>query len=301
MLTSTIRLGIDLGGTKIEIIALDDAGKELYRQRSATPQGDYNQTLQSICDLIWQAETTLNTQATIGICTPGALSPSHGYLRNSNSVCLNQKPFLQDIQQRLQRDVRIANDANCFALSEAIDGNGQHAEIVFGVIIGTGCGGGIVINKTLIDGPNAITGEWGHNALPNANNKESTECWCGKKNCIETYISGPGLAHDYLAATGKVASPEQIISQANEGNEEALSCLARYESRLARSLASVINLLDPHVIVLGGGMSNVKRLYDNVPALWQQHVFSDTVLTKLLPPKHGDSSGVRGAAWLWNT
>ena len=300
MSTHSIRFGIDLGGTKIEILALDTAGHEIFRKRVATPKDNYQQTLNCIADLVLHAESELAANGSVGICTPGSLSPANGLLRNSNSTCLNQKPFLQDLQQLLQRDIRIANDANCFTLSEAIDGSAKHSEIVFGVIIGTGCGGGIVINKKLIDGPNAITGEWGHNPLPYMSQEESTQCWCGKEGCIESYLSGSGFEQNYLRSTGLNKSSQQIIQEANQKQSAALMCLQHYQDRMARSLAQVINLLDPHTIVLGGGMSNIEQLYLNVPKLWQKYIFSDTVLTELVPPMHGDSSGVRGAAWLWN-
>lgn len=300
MSTHSIRFGIDLGGTKIEILALDTAGHEIFRKRVATPKDNYQQTLNCIADLVLHAESELAANGSVGICTPGSLSPANGLLRNSNSTCLNQKPILQDLQQLLQRDIRIANDANCFTLSEAIDGSAKHSEIVFGVIIGTGCGGGIVINKKLIDGPNAITGEWGHNPLPYMSQEESTQCWCGKEGCIESYLSGSGFEQNYLRSTGLNKSSQQIIQEANQKQSAALMCLQHYQDRMARSLAQVINLLDPHTIVLGGGMSNIEQLYLNVPKLWQKYIFSDTVLTELVPPMHGDSSGVRGAAWLWN-
>lgn len=298
-----IRLGIDLGGTKIEIIALDETGKEIYKQRVSTPQGDYHATLKCIYDLVTRTEAEIDCQGSIGICTPGSISPTSGLLRNSNSTCLNHTAFLQDLQNILQRELRIANDANCFTLSEAIDGNAQHETIVFGVIIGTGCGGGIVINKVLIDGPNAITGEWGHNPLPYAEDSEltSSKCWCGKTGCIETFLSGVGFAQDYLTQTGTFKTNTEIIHDATQADTDALACLQRYQNRMARSLAHVINILDPHVIVLGGGMSNIIQLYEQVPKLWQKYVFSDSVSTKLVPPMHGDSSGVRGAAWLWDS
>ena len=302
MLKAKIRFGIDLGGTKLEILALDTTGKELYRKRIATPQGDYDATLKCIHDLVLQAESHLGDKGSLGICTPGAISPASGLLRNSNSTCLNHKPFLEDLKNTLQRDIRIANDANCFTLSEACDGNAKHSSIVFGVIVGTGCGGGIVINKALIDGPNAITGEWGHNPLPYADKNESNnQCWCGKYACIETFLSGSGFSNDYTQYTGTNKTSEEIVHDALDQQSDAIECLQRYEDRMARSLAHVINILDPHTIVLGGGMSNIDRLYQNVPALWQKYIFSDTVSTKLVPPKFGDSSGVRGAAWLWNT
>ena len=228
-----MRIGIDLGGTKIEILALDNNGKELYRQRVATPQDDYQATIDSICNLITQTEKQLNQTGSIGICTPGSLSPTTGRLRNSNSTCLNNQAFKQDLQASLQRDIRIANDANCFTLSEATDGSAQNSAIVFGVIIGTGCGGSIVINKSLIDGPNAITGEWGHNPLPYATESElnHNKCWCGKVGCIETFLSGPGFSHDYYLATETKKSAKQIIQDALQNQSDALSCLERYEDQ----------------------------------------------------------------------
>ena len=297
-----MRIGIDLGGTKIEVLALDAMGRELHRQRVNTPQGDYNSTLQAIQKLVESTESKLKKSATIGICTPGSVSPTTSLLRNSNSTCLNNQPFKQDLENILQRDIRIANDANCFALSEATDGAAANANIVFGIIIGTGCGAGIVINKQIIDGPNSISGEWGHNPLPQAEDMElrSTQCWCGQRGCIETFLSGTGFADDYQTYTRIEKSCEQIVADADAGDKDALEAFARYELRMAKSLAHVINILDPHIIVLGGGMSNIQRLYTNVPALWQDYIFSDTVTTKLVAPAHGDSSGARGAAWLWN-
>ena len=297
-----IRLGIDLGGTKIEILALDESGKELLRKRIATPHNDYRATVEGIRDLVIAVETELAQECTVGIGTPGALSPATGLLRNCNSTCLNNRPFKQDIEQSLNREIRMTNDANCFALSEATDGAGAGEKIVFGVIVGTGCGAGIIFDCQVVDGPNAIGGEWGHNPLPwpQGGELESTKCWCGKNGCIETFLSGTGFAADYLRVVGDELSAEQIVNAASEGSAYAEQVLTRYEHRMAKSLAHVINILDPNVIVLGGGMSNVQRLYQNVPKLWQQYVFSDTVLTKLVPPRHGDSSGVRGAAWLWS-
>ena len=302
-----IKIGIDLGGTKIEGIALSEAGQELFRHRIPTPQGDYAATLQSIAGLINQLETDAGEKGSIGICTPGALSPATGLLRNSNSVCMNGKAVLEDLQELLQREIRIANDANCFALSEAVDGVAKDVSVVFGVIIGTGTGAGIVIDKKVLVGPNAIAGEWGHNPLPWPEDSElpGPKCYCGKSGCIETWLSGPGIVHDHelhnnaLFDTGSV-SAEMLDNGARFGDEDASETFLRYENRLARSLAHVINILDPDVIVLGGGMGNIKRLYENVPDIWGDYVFSDTVNTKLLSPLHGDSSGVRGAAWLWN-
>ena len=295
-------IGIDLGGTKIEGIALSDAGNELFRHRISTPQGDYQGTLQSIADLINKIEAAVDEKGSIGICTPGALSPSTGLMRNSNSVCMNGKPVFTDLQELLQREIRIANDANCFALSEAIDGVAKDVAVVFGVIIGTGTGGGVVIDKKVLVGPNAIAGEWGHNPLPWPQDYElpGPECYCGKHGCIETWLSGPGIVRDHELHNNAFIDAEMLDNKARFGDEDANETLQRYEDRMARSLAHVINILDPDVIVLGGGMGNIKRLYKNVPDIWGDYVFSDTVNTKLLAPLHGDSSGVRGAAWLWN-
>ena len=295
-------IGIDLGGTKIEGIALSDAGNELFRHRISTPQGDYQGTLQSIADLVNMIEIAVDEKGSIGICTPGALSPSTGLMRNSNSVCMNGKPVFTDLQELLQREIRIANDANCFALSEAIDGVAKDVSVVFGVIIGTGTGGGVVIDKKVLVGPNAIAGEWGHNPLPWPQDYElpGPECYCGKHGCIETWLSGPGIVRDHELHNNAFIDAEMLDNKARFGDDDANETLQRYESRMARSLAHVINILDPDVIVLGGGMGNIKRLYKNVPDIWGDYVFSDTVKTQLLAPLHGDSSGVRGAAWLWN-
>lgn len=297
-----IRIGIDLGGTKIEGIALSEAGEELFRQRIVTPQGDYQGTLQSIVSLIKQIEAGIDEQGSIGICTPGSLSPATGLLRNSNSVCMNGKPVLDDLQNLLHKEIRMANDANCFALSEATDGVARDASVVFGVIIGTGTGAGVVVDKKVLLGPNSIAGEWGHNPLPWPNDDElpGVECYCGKLGCIETWLSGPGIVRDHELYNNEFIDPELLDGKARFGNEDAIETFQRYENRMARSLAHVINILDPDVIVLGGGMGNIKRLYENVPDIWGDYVFSDTVNTKLLAPLHGDSSGVRGAAWLWN-
>ncbi len=295
-------IGIDLGGTKIEGIALSDAGNELFRHRISTPQGDYQGTLQSIADLINKIEVAVDEKGSIGICTPGALSPATGLMRNSNSVCMNGKPVFTDLQELLQREIRIANDANCFALSEAIDGIAKDVTVVFGVIIGTGTGGGVVIDKKVLVGPNAIAGEWGHNPLPWPQDYElpGPECYCGKHGCIETWLSGPAIVRDHELHNNAFIDAEMLDNKARFGDEDANETLQRYEDRMARSLAHVINILDPDVIVLGGGMGNIKRLYKNIPDIWGDYVFSDTVNTKLLAPLHGDSSGVRGAAWLWN-
>lgn len=300
-----VRIGIDLGGTKIEGIALDEKGVELIRQRIATPEGDYQGTLAAIKLLIEQLESNIKQEASIGICTPGALSftsSSVGLLKNSNSVCMNGKPVHQDLEALLQRPVKITNDANCFALSEATDGAARGAEVVFGVIVGTGVGAGIVVNKQVLNGANAIAGEWGHNPMPWPDSYETPgiDCYCGKQGCIETFLSGPGMARNHEMNTGHVLSSRQIVELAEQGDEACEQALQGYERRMAKGLAHVINILDPDVIVLGGGMGNIQRLYRNVPKLWGDYVFSDMVSTKLLPPEHGDSSGVRGAAWLWN-
>jgi fructokinase len=298
-----MRIGIDLGGTKIEGIALSEAGDELCRYREPTPQGKYRTTLKTIAELVERIETETGQSGSVGICTPGALSPATGLLRNSNSVCMNGKPVLTDLQELLQRDIRIANDANCFALSEATDGAAKDASVVFGVIIGTGTGAGVVVDKKVLLGPNAIAGEWGHNPLPWPGDSElpGAECYCGKNGCIETWLSGPSIVRDHELHNNIFIDAETIDNKARFGDEDADETLQRYENRMARSLAHVINILDPDVIILGGGMGNIKRLYDNVPRIWGDYVFSDVVNTQLVPPVYGDSSGVRGAAWLWNS
>ena len=295
-------IGVDLGGTKIEGIALSNDGDELFRDRVPTPAGDYRATLRVINDLVNLIESTLNEKGSVGVGTPGAISPATGLLKNSNSVCMNAKPFYEDLSRVLNRDIRIANDANCFALSEATDGAAAGEDVVFGVIVGTGTGAGVVVKGHVLGGPNAIAGEWGHNPLPwpKDNERPGPSCYCGKYGCIETWLSGPGMSRDYLDVSGQALDAKQIVFLAGEGEEAAELCLQRYEERMARSLAHVINILDPDVIVLGGGMGNIERLYTNVVKLWGQYVFSDRVETKLVPPKFGDSSGVRGAAWLWN-
>ncbi len=293
-------MGVDLGGTKIELIALDHQGVEHWRQRVATPQGDYEGTIEAIAGLVLAAETALGGQGRVGVGTPGAISPETGRLRNSNSTCLNGQPLREDLEARLQRPVRLANDANCFALSEATDGAAAGAECVFGVILGTGVGGGIVVRGQVLTGPNAIAGEWGHNPLPwpNAAELPGPECYCSKAGCIETWLSGPGLAADHRRITGFSLGVEAIAAGMRAGDEGCTATLTRHADRLARSLAQIINILDPDCIVLGGGLSNLPHLYEWIPTLWDRYVFSDCVRTRLVPPKHGDSSGVRGAAWL---
>jgi fructokinase len=295
------RLGVDLGGTKIEILALDAQGGERFRQRVATPQGDYDATLRAIATLVQNAERALGGSGSVGIGTPGSISRANGLLRGSNSVCMNGKPIQRDLERVIGRAVRITNDANCFALSEASDGAGRGAAVVFGVILGTGVGGGIVVGGRILDGPNAIAGEWGHNPLPWPRDDErpGAPCFCGHDGCIETFLSGPGLERDHRLVAGETLTTHAIVERATQGDAACAASLARYEERLARALAHVMNILDPDAIVLGGGLSNIDALYVDVPNLWGEWVFSDRVDTRLLKHVHGDASGVRGAAWLW--
>ncbi len=296
-----MRIGIDLGGTKIEIIALGEGGEVLARRRVATPQGDYPATLAAVAGLVAAVEVELDRRGSVGVGMPGALSRRTGLVKNANSTCLIGKPLQGDLQTLLERPVRLANDANCFALSEASDGAAAGAAVVFGVIIGTGVGGGIVVDGRVLEGPDAIAGEWGHNPLPLPEGADLPlpGCYCGRAGCVETYLSGPGLAADHLRMGGAVLTPAEIVAGATAGETNCAATLTRYADRLARSLAGVINLLDPDVIVLGGGLSNIDALYDEVPLRWLPHVFSDAVSTRLVRAAHGDSSGVRGAAWLW--
>ncbi len=295
-----MRIGIDLGGTKIEVIAIDTDGGERFRQRAPSPRGDYTATLDTVAALVADAERAAGT-GTIGIGIPGTISPATGLVKNANSTWLNGRPLAEDLVARLGRPVRLANDANCFALSEAADGAAAGHRVVFGVIIGTGTGGGVVVNGQALVGANAIAGEWGHNPLPWPAEGEwpGPDCYCGRTGCIETFLSGPALSRDHASATGQALDAVTIARQACAGDTAAVATLARYERRLARGLASVINVLDPDVIVLGGGLSNINSLYARVPALWGDYVFSDHVATRLVRAVHGDSSGVRGAAWLW--
>lgn len=297
-------LGIDLGGTKIEIAALDHQGQFLLRERLPTPQGDYAATLTTIAQLVALAEDRLGLQGLkrpVGMGTPGSLSPRNGLMRGCNSTVLNDKPLQQDLQALLQRPVPLQNDANCLAQSEATDGAGAGAEVVFAAIIGTGCGGGVAINGQARLGFNAVAGEWGHNPLPWLTETEfqRTTCWCGQTGCMETWVSGTGFEQDHLRHNPSQAwTAPQIIAAMRQGETLARASFERYADRLARALASVVNLLDPNVIVLGGGMSNVRELYDALPALLPRHVFSDSFDTPIRAALHGDSSGVRGAAWL---
>ncbi|MGH8565941.1 MAG: ROK family protein [Gammaproteobacteria bacterium] len=298
-----MRIGIDFGGTKIEGVVMDTRSRLVARERVATPRGDYEATLQAITGVVQCLETAAGCQnLPVGVGHPGAISPSTGLLKNSNSTCLNGRPFKQDLEAVLGRGVYLANDADCLAVSEARDGAAAGAANVFAVILGTGVGGGIAIGGRLIRGPNAITGEWGHNPLPwirpEWDELPGAACWCGHHGCIETWLSGVGLARDHEHLTSERLSGEAIVQRAEASEERAAATLSRYEDRLARALAHVINLLDPEVIVLGGGVSRIERLYCTVPRLWAQWVFSDRVDTKLVPALHGDSSGVRGAAFL---
>jgi fructokinase len=298
---ATVRIGIDLGGTKIEGALLDASGAIVARRRVPTPRDDYEASIERLITLVRELEAPLAAPARVGIGMPGTLSPATGLVKNANSVWLNGRDLARDLERRLERPLRLANDANCFALSEAVDGAAAGARVVFGAILGTGTGGGIVVDGRLLRGANAVAGEWGHNPLPWPTGDEwpGPPCYCGRTGCIETFLSGPGLQRDHETATGKAATAPDIVRAAEGGDAGAEASLQRYELRLARALASVINLLDPEVIVLGGGLSHVQRLYTHVPRLWTPYVFSDRVDTRLVAPLHGDSSGVRGAAWLW--
>lgn len=296
-----VRIGIDLGGTKTEVVALGHNNQELIRERVPTPKDDYGAIIRTVVGLVVDVETRLGQKGTIGIGTPGASSRATGLLKNSNSTCLNGRPLHGDLQEALGRPIRMDNDANCFALSEALDGAAAGHDVVFGVIVGTGTGGGIVVNGRAIKGINAIAGEWGHNPLPWPRDDEmpGPNCYCGRRGCIETYLSGPAMSNDHQRVVRTKLTPESILAGASRGDPPCEATVRRYEDRMARALAHVINILDPDVIVLGGGMSNITRLYENVPRLWGKYVFSDRVDTLLVPPKHGDASGVRGAAMLW--
>jgi len=295
-----MRIGIDLGGTKIEAIVLDEGGTEIGRRRVASPRGDYAATLLALKQLVVDFERDLGPIRSVGLGHPGAISPATGLIKNANATWLNGQPLGADSTRMLERPVRLANDADCFALSEATDGAAAGAGIVFGVIIGTGTGGGIVVDGRLLSGANAIAGEWGHNALPRPQASEwpGPPCYCGRTGCVETFLSGPGLARDYSTSGGTEVTAQDVVARANAGESLAAECLTRYIDRMARALAAVVNVLDPHVIVLGGGLSKVAQLYERVPQVWTRYIFSDHVSTRLVPPAHGDASGVRGAAWL---
>jgi fructokinase len=302
-----MRIGIDLGGTKIEALALDAQGRERCRQRVATPKGGYGEIVEALVGLVYAVEASLGERGSIGIGIPGIASPATGLVKNANTTALIGHPLDKDLAARLGRPVRLANDANCFALSEASDGAatsealGVPRPTVFGVIIGTGTGGGVVVGGQLLEGPDSIAGEWGHNPLPWLAPDEypGPECWCRQRGCIETFLSGPALARAHAERSGVALTASEIAERAAAGDSAAGQTLERYISLLARALASIINVLNPDAIVLGGGVSNIARLYSDVPRLWARYVFSDVVTTRLLRAKHGDSSGVRGAAWLW--
>ncbi len=299
-----MRIGIDLGGTKIEGIVLDDGGGERARLRVATPRGDYAGTVRAVADLVRALEARAGARCRVGVGHPGALSPATGLIKNANSTALNGRPLDRDLRAALGRDeVRLANDANCFAVSEAADGAGRGAPVVFGVILGTGVGGGIVIDGRPLQGAQAIAGEWGHNALPLPRDDErpGPACYCGRSGCVEAWLSGPAVQAQFAARTGRTLRATAIAEAAAGGDPEAAAMMELYCDRLARALASVVNLVDPHVVVLGGGLSRIEALYRRVPQLWRGYVFSesDHIATRLRPPVHGDSSGVRGAAWLW--
>ena len=295
---SRYRIGVDLGGTKIEAVALDADGAVAWRERVPTPKRSADDIYDAIAGLVLRGEIVLNATASVGIGTPGSLSPKTGLLRGSNTVMLNGQPVKQALEARLKRELRMANYANCFALSEAVDGAGKGAASVFGVILGTGVGGGVVINGQIVNGLHAIAGEWGHNPLPwpMVDELPGMRCYCGKHGCIETWLSGPGIAAHFAAGSTPTT---EIVQRAAAGDVAAETYLRRIEDRLARALATIINVLDPEVIVLGGGVSNIERLYDNVPLLLPTYVFSEFVETKIARNVHGDSGGVRGAAWLW--
>lgn len=297
-----MRIGIDLGGTKIEGIVMGEGARVLARQRVATPAGDYAATVDAVAALVQRLEAAAGARALpVGVGTPGAVSKASGRMKNCNSTCLNGRPLLADLEARLGARVRLANDADCLALSEAQDGAAAGAATVFGVILGTGVGGGIVVRGALLDGANAIAGEWGHNPLPWPQPGElpGPACYCGRQGCIETWVSGPGLAADHARVNSVALRGEDIVARAAAGEAAAEATLQRYEQRLARSLASVVNVLDPQLVVLGGGLSQLRRLYRTVPELWKAWIFSDEVRTRLVPAQYGDASGVRGAAWLW--
>lgn len=301
-MTEQYQIGIDLGGTKISGVRLGPGGATQNLMRADTPRGDYAGTIQGICGLVRSLAGPDENDFTVGIGIPGSVSPRSGLVQNANSTWLNAKPFKSDLEAALGKPVRVANDANCFAISEATDGAGAPFNNVFGVILGTGCGGGFVFNKQIINGPRAIGGEWGHTPLPapHADELPGPECWCGRHGCIESWVSGPGLTADHKRNFGREIPAADIAKNAENGCKECSASLERHASRLARGLAAVVNLVDPDCIVLGGGLSNMAHLYDCLPGLIAPHIFADHGDVLIVPPEHGDDSGVRGAAWLWN-
>lgn len=299
-----MKIGIDLGGTKIEAVVLNDNGEQIFVERVRTPQHDYQKTLEAIKGLVGRAEAAVGETCTVGLGIPGTLSPVTGKVKNANSVWLNGQPLDKDLSTVLEREVRIANDANCLAVSEAVDGAGAGKHVVFGVIIGTGCGGGIAIDGKVHEGGNGVAGEWGHNPLPWQNEQDrhhaaTIPCYCGRPGCLEVFISGTGFWKDFECLYGETLRGPDIMARVAQGDKDAEACIQRYEDRLARALASIVNMLDPDIIVLGGGMSNVERLYQNVPTLMKKWVLGGECDTPIVKAKYGDSSGVRGAAWLW--
>jgi fructokinase len=300
-MTAGFRIGIDLGGSKIEGAAIDVSGAMRIRRRRPTPAGDYRGTISAIASIAKEIERDIGAPAPVGVGMPGAISPATGLVKNANSTCLNGRPLQHDLETAIGRPVRLANDANCFAMSEAADGAAMGFRTVFGVILGTGVGGGIVIDRQILVGANAIGGEWGHNPLPwpKADELPGPACYCGRSGCIETYLSGPGMAADHRRHFGRDLNAAEIARAADGGDSACRATIERYTDRLARGLATIINLIDPDAIVLGGGLSQIGALYRDLPRLWGRYVFSDRIDTRLLAPRHGDSSGVRGAAWLW--
>jgi fructokinase len=295
------RIGVDIGGTKTELVALDRAGNVIARRREATPHGEYAQALDRLASLVRELEHEVGERCSVGVGTPGRVSRESGRLSNAYALVFNEKPIKRDLESRLGREVRFANDANCFALSEASDGAAQGAQVVFGVILGTGVGGGVVVDGKVLEGANAIAGEWGHNPLPWAEDAErpGPRCGCGRPGHIEAFLSGPALARDHQSATGKALAAETIVERAGAGDADCGATLTRYERRLGKALAHIMNVLDPDVIVLGGGMSAAPSLYRNVPGHWEDYVYGGSTITRLVTALHGDASGVRGAAWLW--
>jgi fructokinase len=301
MTNTEMRIGIDLGGTKIEALAIDNQGVELARYRIDTPRDDYDATIMAMVGLVRRLEETTGSTGTVGAGIPGSISRITGLVKNANSTWLNGRPLDRDLTGALGREVRIANDANCFAVSEATDGAAAGRQVVFGVILGTGCGGGVAIGGRVHEGPNGVAGEWGHNPLPWPRPEEypGPECYCGKRGCMEMWVSGTGIALDYRTVTGKMLTTQEIVSQFEAGDREATAAMERFEDRLSRGLAQVINILDPDVIVIGGGVSRVKHIYQGLPRKLKKYVFGGEASTPVLPAMYGDSSGVRGAAWLW--
>jgi fructokinase len=301
MTDSGMRIGIDLGGTKIEVLAIDHQGVELARHRVETPRNDYDATIGAMAGLVRRMEEETGSVGTVGAGIPGSISRVTGLVKNSNSTWLNGRPFHKDLTEALGREVRVANDANCLAVSEATDGAAAGVHVVYGVILGTGCGGGVAIAGRVHDGPNGLAGEWGHNPLPWQKPEEypGPACYCGKRGCMEMWVSGTGIALDYKNATGRARTTKEIVADFEAGDKEAAVAMERFEDRLARGLAQVINILDPDVIVIGGGVSRVKHIYQGLPNKLAAYVFGGEVSTPVLPAKYGDSSGVRGAAWLW--